>query len=125
MEGTVMAERRNRYRQLDQYMTMALIADVVLFILYMIFAGNGITWLKVFIAVLCFIISGGAIAVLVMTQEVLRPRSIWMTVTAGAVVLVLLFSLILNFPSPNPRKQPVPGPVSDTAAAMVWEESAL
>ena len=118
-----MAERRNRYRQLDQYMTMALIADVVLFILYLIFAGNGITWLKVFIAVLCFIISGGAIAVLVMTQEVLRPRSIWMTVTAGAVVLVLLFSLILNFPSPNPRKQPVPGPVQDSAAVMILEQN--
>ncbi len=118
-----MAERRNRYRQLEQYLTLALIADVGLFILYMIFAGSGIVWLKVFMAVLCLLISGGCMVVLFMTQEALRPRSIWMTVAAGAVALVVLFSLILNFPSPNPRKLPTPGPVENTAAVMVLEDN--
>lgn len=118
-----MAEQRNRYKQLEQYLTIGLIADVGLFILYMIFAGSGIVWLKVFMAVLCFIISAGCIAVLVLSQELLRPRSIWMTVTAGAVVLVLLFSLILNFPSPNPRKLPAPGPVEDTAAVLIVDHN--
>ena len=117
-----MAERRNRYRQLDQYMTLALIADAGLFILYMIFAGAGITWLKVFLAILCILISAACLVVLHMTQEMFRARSIWMTLAAGAIVVVLLFSLILRFPSPNPRKQPATGPVEDTAAVMVWEE---
>lgn len=120
-----MAERRNRYRQLEQYMSLALIADAGLFILYMIIAGAGIVWLKVFIAILCFIISALCLVVLFFSQEILRPRSLWMTAAAGAVILVLLFSLILNFPSPNPRKLPTPGPVKDTAAVMLWEENTL
>ena len=118
-----MAERRNRYKQLEQYMTLALIADIGLFILYMIFAGSGVVWVKVFLAILCFLISAGCIAVLFFSQELLRARSMWMTVTASAVVVVLLFSLILNFPSPNPRKQPVPGPVADSAAVLILEEN--
>ena len=120
-----MAERRNRYRQLEQIMSLALLVDVALLILYMIFAGVGIVWLKVFVAILCFAISAVCLVVLFFSQELLRSRSLWMTISAGAVVLVLLFSLILNFPSPNPKKLPVPGPVSDTTAVMVWEESAL
>ena len=118
-----MAERRNRYRQLEQYMALALVADVALFVLYMIFAGSGVVWLKAFFAILCFIISAGCITVLFFSQELLRARSMWMTVTAGAIVVVLLFSMILNFPSPNPRKQPLPGPVADSAAVMVVEEN--
>ena len=118
-----MAERRNRYRQLEQYMTLALLADVGLFVLYMIFAGSGVVWLKVFFAILCFIISAGCIAVLFFSQELLRARSMWMTVTAAAIVVVLLFSMILNFPSPNPRKQPLPGPVQDTAAVLMIEKN--
>jgi len=117
-----MAERRNRYRQLEQYMTLALLADVGLFVLYMIFAGSGVVWLKVFFAILCFIISAGCIAVLFFSQELLRARSMWMTVAAAAIVVVLLFSMILNFPSPNPRKQPLPGPVTDSAAVVMVEE---
>lgn len=117
-----MAERRNRYKQLEQYITLALVADVGLFVLYMIFAGSGVTWIKVFLAVLCFVISAACIAVLFFSQELLRARSLWMTVTAGAVVLVLLFSLILNFPSPNPKKQPAPGPVQDAAAVLMVED---
>ena len=95
-----MAERRNRYKQLEQYMTLALVADVGLFVLYMIFAGSGVVWLKVFFAILCFLISAGCIAVLFFSQELLRARSMWMTVAAGSIVVVLLLSMILNFPSP-------------------------
>lgn len=117
-----MAERRSRYRKLEQYITLALIAEIGLFVLYMIFAGNGVTWVKVFLAVLCFVISAACIAVLFFSQELMRARSLWMSLTAGAVALVLLFSLLLNFPSPNPKKQPLPGPVQDTAAVLMAEE---
>ncbi len=107
-----MADRRNGYKQLEQYLTLALIADAGLFILYMIVAGSGITWLKIVLAVLCFLISAFVLALLVLKQEVLRPRSLWMTVASGAIVLVLLFSLILNFPSPNPRDLPTEEPAA-------------
>lgn len=107
-----MAQRRGRYKELEQYLTLAIIADAGLFILYWIVAGAGIGWLKVTLAVLCFVISVLVLAVLVLKQEVLRPRSLWMTISAGAIVLVLIFCLILNFPSPNPRDLPAKDPVS-------------
>ncbi len=110
-----MAQPRNRYRQLEQYMSLALIVDAALFILYMIIAGAGIVWLKVFIAVLCFIISALCLVALFLTQEILRPRSLWMTAAAGAIVLVLIFSLILKYPSPSPRSLPTPGPVQESS----------
>ncbi len=114
-----MAQRRSRYKQLEQLMLLALTADVGLFVLYLIIAGAGIVWLKVFLAVLCFLISGACLALLFLSKELLRPRSLWMTCACAGVVLVLLLSLILNYPCPNPRKLPTPGPVEEPASASV------
>ena len=101
-----MADRQSqsRYKQMQFYLTIALIADFALFVLYLIVAGSGIIWLKIVLAVLIFLISLAALAFLYLTKELLRRRSLWMTLGAGAIALCLLFSLILNFPSPNPRK---------------------
>ncbi len=99
-----MAQRRNRYKEMERYMTYALLADVVLFILYLICAGTGVIWLKVILAVLCILISGLCLGYLHISKELLRQRSLWMTACAGAVLLCVLFSLILNFPRPNKYK---------------------
>ena len=109
-----MAERRNQYKQLEFYLTIGVIADAVLFFLFMIFAGNGVVWAKVFLAILCLLISVGCLAVLYIKKELLRPRSLWITMAAGAVLVLLLFSLILNFPSPKP----VAAPAQDSAAVV-------
>ena len=93
-----MATKNNRYEQLDQLMTKALIADGALFFLYLIFAACGVIWLKVILAICVFLISGACLALLYMTKELLRRRSLWMTTGAGSALLCLLFSLILNFP---------------------------
>ena len=101
-----MAEKPNRYKQMEQYLTYALIGNTVLFILYLIFAGCGIIWLKIILALLCLAISGCMLWLLYATRELLKQRSLWITFGAAAIVLCILFSLILNFPRPNTYKVP-------------------
>ena len=88
----------NRYRQLEKLMTSALIADGVLFLLYLICAACGVIWLKVVLALCVILISGGCLALLYLSKELLRKRSLWMSTAAAAALVCLLFSLILNFP---------------------------
>lgn len=99
-----MAAKPNRYKEMERYMTYALLADTVAFILYLIVAGNGIIWLKVILTLICLGISGLLLWFLYTTRELLRQRSLWITTGAAAIVVCLLFSLILNFPSPNKYK---------------------
>ena len=114
--------RNNKFQQMQWYLTYALIAAAGLFALYLVFAGFGVTWLKVVTAILAILISFGCLAILYMTKELLRPRSLWMTTAAGAIIICLLFSLVLNFPSPNKYKQSAPE-TNDAAAVAIWENN--
>lgn len=100
-----MTQKPSRYKVMERYMTCALCLDIVLFVLFLIFAGNGIGWLKVISALLCFAMSGGILWFLYTTKELLRQRSLWISMGAFAIIICLLFSLLLNFPSPNHYKQ--------------------
>lgn len=93
-----------RYKIMQQYMCLALIADAVLFVLYMVAAGFGVIWMKVILALLAGLLSLACLAFLYMSRELLKPRSLWMSTAAAAIAVCLLFSLILNFPSPNKYK---------------------
>lgn len=115
-----MDKNLKRYRQMEQYMTLALIAGLILLILFFIAAGNGIIWLKVILAIITIILCGLCLAYLYLSKELLRQRSLWMTVSAAAILISLLFSLLLNFPSPNPYKEKAPAP--DAQAAIVTIE---
>lgn len=97
-----MESQKKRYQKMQYMMCGALALDLVLFIVYLIAAGNGIVWLKVIIAILAILLSLLCLAYLYLTKEILRQRSLWMSVMAAAITICLLFSLILNFPSPNP-----------------------
>ena len=97
-----MAGRNNRYVQLERLITTALIVDLIIFILFMVAAGNGIIWLKVLTILGVLAVSGSSLYLLYACRELRKPRSFWMTVAATAILLCLLFSLILNFPSPKP-----------------------
>lgn len=97
-----MADSRSRYRIMERYMTAALILEWIIFIVYMIAAGNGTIWLKVLTAIFAILGSGLTIAYLYLTQEIRRNRSRWMVLAAGAVLVLTLLSLILNFPCPKP-----------------------
>ena len=98
-------DRKSRYQQMELYMTCTLIADVGIFLLYLIFAGFGILWLKVITAILCGLLSCACLAFLYVSKELLRKRSFWMTTAAAAILVCLLFSLVLKFPSPNQYKK--------------------
>ena len=96
-----MANKKSRYQEMEQYMTYLIIADAVLFVLYLLFAGLGIVWLKIVLAVLAILLSVLMLGYLYLTKELLNPRSLWMSAAAAAVTVCVLFSLILNFPSPT------------------------
>ena len=100
-----MAEKPQRYKIMERYMTIALCLDAVLFFFYLIAAGSGVTWLKVILTLLCLGISGLLLWLLYATKELFRQRSLWISTGAAAIVICILFSLLLNFPSPNKYKQ--------------------
>lgn len=99
-----MANKPNRYKLMERYMTITLCLDTAVFILYLIFAGIGIVWLKVIFALVCLALSSYLVWLLYASKELLRQRSLWITTGVAAIVVCLLFSLILNFPSPNKYK---------------------
>lgn len=104
-----MAKRRNRYREMERFMTYFLAGDGVVFLLFLLASGLGVTWLKVITALLCIGVSALGIGYLYLSGELLRTRSRWMTVGFAAVLVCLLFSLVLRYPSPDPAAGKKPG----------------
>lgn len=100
LEALVMENKRARYKKMEIVMTAVLCLDAAIFIAYLIWAGMGFIGLKVTAAILCFLISGVSLYFLYMTKELLRKRSLWMSLAAGCIILCVLFSLVLNFPAP-------------------------
>jgi len=99
-----MPKQKNRYKQMEQKMVLVLAADFLLFVLYLICAGNGIIWAKVLTAIFTIVLSALCLAFLFLSKELLRPRSLWMSAAAAGILLCVIFSLILNFPSPSPYR---------------------
>ena len=99
-----MSRQNNRYREMERNMLFALLINTALFVLYLIVAGAGIIWLKVLLTTIIILFSLFCLGCLYLSKEMLRPRSLWMTVGTIGIVACLLFSLILNYPSPNPYK---------------------
>lgn len=97
--------KRNRYREMEQLMTKVLIGDAAVFVLYLLFAGLGIGFLKILTAIIAIVVSGLSLAFLYLNGEIMKRRSRWMVVGYGAVLACLLVSLVLNYPSP--AKAPV------------------
>ena len=95
-----MDRNKTRYKKMETIMTAILCLDAVVFVAYLVFAGIGMVGLKVTAAVLCLLISVAVLYFLFMTRELLRRRSIWMTVAALCVIVCVLASLILHFPAP-------------------------
>ena len=90
----------SRYKITEKLISAILIAAALIFIVFLIAAGNGIIWLKVLTAIITISVCGLCLAYLYITKLLLAPRSFWMTVAAGSLLICLLFSLILGFPSP-------------------------
>ena len=91
---------RKRYKDIERFLTLVLIGDAVVFLLYMIFAGLGISWLKVITTILNLVASIGCLGLLYITGEMKKARSRWLVLGFAAVLVCLLVSLLLNYPSP-------------------------
>lgn len=98
-------DNKTRYKTMELILLIAILVDLALFITFMIAAGNGIIWMKALFAILTIAVSVLCLLFLYKTGELLKQRSLWMTTAAAAILICLLFSLILNFPSPNPYHQ--------------------
>ena len=97
-----MADRQNRYKQMELILSGVIGVDLLLFLIYLIAAGSAVIWLKAICAVLVFMISLACIGYLYLTKELFKRRSLWIGLAAAAIVVCTLMSLILHFPCPNP-----------------------
>ena len=93
--------KRNRYRELEKKVTLMIAADVAVFVLYLLVAGAGVIALKVITAIVAIIASLLALGFLFMSGELLKKRSLWMSVAFASVLLCTIVSLICNFPGPK------------------------
>ena len=91
-----------RYKELDKLLTRVLIAEAAVFVLYMLFAGLGVIALKVITSIIIIVASGLSLAYLYMCGEIKKRRSRWLVLGFACLVIVLLVSLILKYPSPAP-----------------------
>lgn len=98
-----MANRR-RYKDVERILTQILLGELAVFLLYLIFAGVGVVALKVITAIVIIAASGLCLGFLVLCGEVKKRRSLWLVMGFGAIALLLLVSLLLNYPSPNEAK---------------------
>ena len=90
-----------RYKENERIWVYGLVADAAIGVLYLLMAGLGVVWLKWILAVCAILLSAAGLASLYLTGELRRQRSLYLTAGFGAVAIVILFSLILNYPSPN------------------------
>jgi cytochrome bd-type quinol oxidase subunit 2 len=100
-----MENKQNRYMTMERNMCLVLAVDLILFIGYLIAAGNGIIWLKVILFILTISLAVLCLVFLYLTGEIGKQRSLWLVTASAAIAVCVLFSLILNFPSPNPYNQ--------------------
>ena len=92
--------KRLRYKRMELLITVALCLAAALFLVYLVAAGIGAVSLKIACAVISILISIAVLYYLYTTRELLRRRSLWMTTAAACIIVCILFSLILKFPSP-------------------------
>lgn len=92
--------KRNRYREMESLMTKVILADLLVFVLYLLCAGKGWMVFKVITAIISIFGSLLCLGWLYMTGEFPKRRSLWMITAFACIALCVLFSLLLNFPCP-------------------------
>ena len=93
-----MSEQRNRYHELEKFLTRVLFVDLACFIVYLICAGVGATVAKTVFAVASILLSAYSLWTLYCAKELVRSRSLWLTCAFSSVTLCTIVSLLLNYP---------------------------
>ena len=96
-----MQNKKARYKKMELLITIALCLNTAIFLAFLIISGIGLTAYKILTAIACILISGVVLYYLYKTRELLRRRSLWMTLAAACIIICVLFSLILKFPAPK------------------------
>ena len=91
---------RRSFKQLEQQLTIVVGIDLAIYLVYLLFAGIGITWLKVILAAAGIVLSLLGAAFLVLIGEHKRRRSLWLLCAFGSIAVCILVSLITRFPGP-------------------------
>ena len=94
--------KRSRYREMESLMTKIILGEALVFVLYLVCAGLGLTVLKVISAIVAILGSLLCLGWLIITGEFPRRRSLWMVTGFIAIVLCVLVSLLLGYPGPAP-----------------------
>ena len=92
--------KRNRYREMENLMTKIIIADALVFVLYLVCAGRGWDVFKVITAIISTVGSLLCLGWLYITGEFPRRRSLWMITGFIGIVVCVVFSLLLGYPCP-------------------------
>ena len=87
---------------MERLMTKIILGEALVFVLYLVCAGLGLTVLKVISAIVAILGSLLCLGWLIITGEFSRRRSLWMVTGFIAIVLCVLASLLLGYPGPAP-----------------------
>ncbi len=88
----------DRFKEFERGMTTALLANLICFILYLIFACAGVSFLKLIAAIASLAIPAIGLWILYKSQELTKPRSLWLSCGFFAIACCTLASLILGYP---------------------------
>lgn len=95
-----MAERQNGYRQFERFLTILLALTGAMFVLFLFTSGLGLVVLKCILALIVAALAGIGLFLLYRTKELLRSRSLYLTLSYSALILLTIVSLICNYPAP-------------------------
>ncbi len=90
----------DRYRDLEKFLSVLIVVMLGLFILFLVMSANGTTLAKILAATLIFAVALFGLWVLRQNRELLRQRSIWMTLSFLCTMLCTLVSLLAGYPAP-------------------------
>ena len=97
-----MAKRssRNRYRHMEIVMTRVILGVLAAFILYLVFAWQGMIVWKLIMGIGSMVVSALSLGWLYITGEFSHRRSLWMITTFMAIIVCTIVSLVFNYPCP-------------------------
>ena len=95
-----MEQKNTRYKDLELFLTILVVAMLAMFIFYLVMAAGGKTVLQIIAAVMVGSIAAFGLWLLAKSKELLRQRSIWITLSFLCCALVTIVSLMAGYPGP-------------------------